>query len=718
MPYEPKPVDTSGIRLTPELEELTEELAENTHEIWASQRVRQGWRHGPVRNDERRETPDLVPYKELPETEKEYDRRTALETVRFLLARGYSITAPPGASVAGTTVAPAAEREIARCREALTREPALSTIAGLLAERDPDLWRDAPELYVLAGEAALRMGEPLIAFDLLKEGLRDHPAHVRLRQLEALALARSGASAQATRILTGLVEEGHRDAETLSILARTYKDLGQPAESFRIYEDAWESTGEYYPGINAATLAAVLGQDQQAKTIARKVRETILAKPAGDYWETATLGEAALILGDWREAEDRYAGAVRQAGRAYGDINATRGNARLILNHVRPAPSETDRQKIEECFGIPNVVLFAGHMIDQPGREQPRFPPELEPVVRQQLRSRLKALNAGFGYSAAACGSDILFAEVMLELGNELQIVLPYEKEKFIEDSVDVLPGWKERFEAVIRKASGVTIVADRQLTRRGVEFEYSNLYVFGMALARARQLDTSLKPLTVWDGKPGDGPGGTGWAVSRWREYGLPVEVISLGDGAVPAVAGKPGAQGESEIRGLLFGDAVGFSKLPGEQVPLFAKHFLGLIAELADKDPPLFCNTWGDGIYLVFRNVREAGVFALNVCERVAATNWGAKGLRDLNLRIGVHAGPVYEFDDPLSKRKNYIGSHVSRAARIEPVTPPGQVYASQAFAAIAAVDRVTDFSCDYVGRIGMAKGYGTFPTYVVRR
>jgi class 3 adenylate cyclase len=64
------------------------------------------------------------------------------------------------------------------------------------------------------------------------------------------------------------------------------------------------------------------------------------------------------------------------------------------------------------------------------------------------------------------------------------------------------------------------------------------------------------------------------------------------------------------------------------------------------------------------------------------------------------------------------NYFGAHVSRAARIEPITPPGQVYASGAFAALARADDVRDFRCDYVGRTPLAKAYGALPMYVVRR
>ena len=75
-----------------ELQELTEELARNTHDVWARQRIADGWRHGERRDDAKKLHPSLVPYEELPESEKEYDRATAMETLKAILALGFRIT--------------------------------------------------------------------------------------------------------------------------------------------------------------------------------------------------------------------------------------------------------------------------------------------------------------------------------------------------------------------------------------------------------------------------------------------------------------------------------------------------------------------------------------------------------------------------------------------------------------------------------------------------
>ena len=89
--YQPKPVDTSKIVLPDEIMALAERIAENVHENWAKGRIEEGWTYGEKRDDEKKTTPCLVPYADLPEIEKEYDRNTAFETLRLIVALGYRI---------------------------------------------------------------------------------------------------------------------------------------------------------------------------------------------------------------------------------------------------------------------------------------------------------------------------------------------------------------------------------------------------------------------------------------------------------------------------------------------------------------------------------------------------------------------------------------------------------------------------------------------------
>jgi class 3 adenylate cyclase/tetratricopeptide (TPR) repeat protein len=752
--YKPAPFDASKIILSPEISELREMLARNAHENWAQLRMTDGWRYGLARDDARKEHPGLIPFEQLPESEREYDRQTALETIKTLLALGYTIEPPtsrnPSAVEHSSTAVANAPGGVLQLLKAPAQQD-LAALQILWRGHDPKVWARNAEAYNFAAEKILKLGEPLFGFDVVSEGIQHFPKNVRLRQLLALALARSGAVASANSILISLYEAGHRDEETLGLLARTHKDLAREMPSaseaahhlrqaYEYYVQAYKATGGYWSGINAATLALILDKREEADALAREVAAQCRAQlaqtesPVDRYWLLSTLGEAALLLENLPEAEDWYRQAVELGRGNWGSLQSTRHNALLLLKHLGRNEDFVDR-----IFQFPSVVVFVGHMVDRPNRPTPRFPPPMETEVKRAIRQRLKELNAGFGYASVACGSDILFHEAILERNGESHIVLPYEKGFFIEDSVDIAgnPEWAARCDAIIARAMQVQEAAKRSQICGRVSYIFANLLLHGLASVHAGHLETKLVPMAVWDGRPGDGPDGTAGTVGRWQQQGLEVDVIELQQilsQQSPIVVSNAPASGThvarrssgttpefaSEIRGLLFADAHGFSELTDEQVPRFVQHFLGLAGRLASEssNKPLMKNTWGDGLYFVFASVGEAGEFALDLRDAVGKTDWPSKGLPNINLRIGLHAGPVYSCTDPVTLRPSYIGANVSRAARIEPITPAGQVYASQAFAALAAAEDVKEFRCDYVGQTSMAKNYGTFPTYVVRR
>jgi class 3 adenylate cyclase len=585
---------------------------------------------------------------------------------------------------------------------------------------------------------------------VLAEGAKYFPQDVKLRQLLALSLARSGAVESANAILLSLYNEGHRDEETLGLLARTYKDVGyqsqDPAKTsrcferaFDFYSAAYQSSRGYWSGINAATIALILGRRAAAEVLAREVisdcerrlSESVPEVP-DRYWILSTIGEASLVLRHWPEAEAWYRKALQAGSGDWGSVQSTGRNARLLLRHLGEAIPE-----IEQLFRLPVVVAFSGHMIDRPDRKMPRFPVEIEMSLKEAIRQKLKQVNAGFGYASAACGADILFHEVLVEMEAESHVLLPFDKELFVRESVDIGSdsSWVGRFNKVLAEAAEVQEASATQSGRPDPTlYEFANLMLHGLAAVRAQQLETSLVPMAIWDGRAGDGIGGTAGAVEHWRKAGLDVEIIDPTSflagprqSVEPAIAPVDVPYRDAycsgfipEVRALLFADVEGFSKLSDEQLPNFVEHFLGLVAKVIAKSDfkPLLRNTWGDGLYLVFALVAEAGQFALDLMERVRSASWPEMGLPRLNLRIGLHAGPVYRCEDPITERPNYIGVNVSRAARIEPITPAGYVYASQPFAALAAAEGVQSFRCNYVGQTPMAKQYGTFPTYVVLR
>ncbi|HEY4285383.1 MAG TPA: TRAFs-binding domain-containing protein, partial [Chthoniobacterales bacterium] len=384
----------------------------------------------------------------------------------------------------------------------------LGELMAIWASRSGN-WTSSPDVYQQLTKRILGHGEPLLAYDVVAEGLKLWPSDVRLRQLQGLALARSGATKRANAILQELRNQGATDEETLGMLGRTYKDLAARAQAAdrenslrraaEIYGEAYQRSGGYWTGINAATMNLLIGEEGQACQLAQRVRQqclTELENPTGDsYWGWATLGEAALICRDWPEAERWYARAAELGRNRFGDLQSSRHNARLILDYWKQELPAIDRS-----LHVPPVMVFAGHMIDRPDRAEARFRPEDEAAIAERIRKQVALTNPAFGFSSSACGSDILFLEAMLEHGAEISIVLPYDAAQFISDSVDIIPGsnWRARFDEVINRAARVVTASSARLEIGGVSYEFCNEMLLGLASIRARQLDTELVPLAV----------------------------------------------------------------------------------------------------------------------------------------------------------------------------------------------------------------------------
>lgn len=604
-----------------------------------------------------------------------------------------------------------------------------------------------PEPNAAEVESLLRQGEPLLACNAAQEALAAHPGSIRLRQLQALALARSGDAQRAGRLLQALADEGNADAETLGMLARTHKDLALAtadgtrraahlAQALRLYEGAWEEARRrgaaddaLYTGINAATIACLAGDLGHARQIASEVRA--LGLHAGQatqdgtarYWREATLGEAALILGDAAAARAHYAEAARLAGGRAGDLASTRRQARLLAAHLPGADPA-----VAAPLGTATVLVFTGHRVDEPGRGGERFPARLEPAVRAALRERIAAIGPVAAYGSAACGADLLCLEIVRELGGETHVVLPFPAPAFREASVDTAPGgWGERFERALASAATVTVTSDHRASGSAATFEYANLVLTGMGCLRARHLEGEVRALAAWDPASPGAPGGAASVVAHWQRQALAIDQVDIGAlRGTPAAAPPPTPAPEPpravrhELRAMLFADAVGYSKLGEDQIPGYIEGFLGAVGELGRRTAHRFehVETSGDGLYMVFREAAGAARFALELNALVAGFDRARWGLPPgFDLRIALHCGPVHCATDPITGLPMYTGPHTSRAARIEPVTPPGQVYASSALAAVLAATGAGGLAMSYVGRMPLAKGYGTLGLYHVR-
>jgi len=622
-------------------------------------------------------------------------------------------------------------------------------------------WRQDPRLYHAFVRKLASAGHPTKAYELAREGLYDHPGDRKLLYLCAFALSRGGnisKAADALSLLLGdpeVAEDHGLHCDVLSLQGRLAKDrclrAGDPAakarwaaDSAQFYEQAYLASRESFPAVNAATMSLVAGHPDKARELARvavKEAQKELTGPhrAQDYWLCATLGEANLVLGETAAATEWYRRAVEEAAGKIGDIASMRRNLRLLEDRI-VVPDE-----IREAFSIGAVVVGAGHMIDHPDRaargKPARFSanPELERLVALAIQRELELLNAAVGYCSVACGTDILFAEKLLERGGELHVVLPFALEDFYQTSVDYglaeFTGWRRRCDVVLAAAAEVHYATKENFLGDHVLFELVNDFTQGLAVIRASQLAVKPHALAVIDPVSTKAVGGTVHFIEGWRAAGWQAHIIDLAvlrsqvtAQAVPAASptkmsptGSERPCGKREVKAMLFGDVKNFSKLREDLAPSFFVHFLNEVAGVLQraKRPPVFRNTWGDGLYAVFDGVVDAAEFALGVVERISDVDWEEFGLpADTTVRIGVHAGPVYRQQDPIIERENFFGSHVNRAARIEPVTIPGCVYASEQFAALLAIQPNHDFICEYIGVEELAKGYDRTPLYRLAR
>ncbi len=585
-------------------------------------------------------------------------------------------------------------------------------------------WQDLVQGYE-------RRGMVLRAYDAAERGVEAFPDDLWLRHRAVLALARSGAAEMAQQRYReyGLDKEENEDIAALG--ARLVKDiawlssgeerLARAAEAAQAYEQVYARTGGYFPAINAATLKLIAGDAAAAKDLARRLLVEVAALPVAQgvetYYRAATEAEALLLLED----VDAARAALERAITAHGDDLAARVTTRKQLRRVCEA-LQLDPGLLD-VLAAKKVIHYCGHLISPPGQAG-RFPAEAEQQAAQRIAAYLDKADPGYAYGSLACGADILFAEALLERGAEINLIFPFNVEEFLDTSVRRGgPGWEERFKMCLERATMVDFATDDSYLGDDQLFAYASQLAMGLALLRARYLDTKVEQAALWDGGPPAGSVGTAADAALWRGFGYPQTIISSPgsrqEGQEIATVSSQSSSGRVN-RAILFGDVKGFSKLRDQQVPTFMKKVLGRLADVLETyDDAVLCrNTWGDAIYLVLDDVYSAARCALDLQVAMAQLPLKALGLPDfITMRLGGHFGPVHAGVDPILKASSFFGAHVSKAARIEPITPPGEVYVTEHFAARLALDPAAEFQCEYVGEIPMAKDYGDLKMYLLR-
>jgi class 3 adenylate cyclase len=591
----------------------------------------------------------------------------------------------------------------------------------------PDAWRE--RVYNFE-----RRGMLYLAYDAALQGLdatTDGPDKDWLKHRAVLALARAGATEaaeEAFRVM-GLAALIDTDSEVAALWARLLKEqaylvAGSERSSLlsaaaAAYEAIHARQPDAYPAINAATLWLLADNASKAHDLAAQALRLTSGEPQthplAEYYRQATVAEAELVLGNI----DAAARALQICADSASNDWSARASTRRQLRRVLAYRGES--LALLEPLSAPPVIHYCGHMMSHDGRLRPAN----EPAVRAAIDVELDRIAPGIAYGALASGSDLLFAESLLARGVELTAVLPFSVEDFIR--VSVAPAgesWVNRFNVCLNELEShgrVLLATEDDYVGDDNLFLYADEFSMGLTILRAGHVDGLAEQVTVWDGKRTDHVAGTYAAREIWAKTDYPqTNVDWTATEAMPQSVVEDENDNTLERRrcALLFGDFKGFSKLPDRLLPAYVEQVLGTVQSVVQNYNVAVRNTWGDAVYLVLEDVAEAADCALSMQRAVRAIDWDAIGFpAPLQLRLGGHYGPVYRAIDPILKTTTYVGAHVSRAARIEPVTPPGGVYVTEQFATKLALSHGDRFECDYVGVRDLPKNYGRLPLHLVR-
>ena len=190
---------------------------------------------------------------------------------------------------------------------------------------------------------------------------------------------------------------------------------------------------------------------------------------------------------------EAYRAAVAAESDNLRAFSSTRKQARVLSRQLYG-----NADAFDDCFPIPKLVVFSGHMIDAPDRRIPRFPPSKEEEIKELLEKQLAAMNAGIGFASAASGSDILFLEAMLARGGKIHLVLPWPAEEFEKTSVAI--GRRRDLGGALpqgpgSQAASIRILGELYMPGSATGFEYCNLAMNGLARLFAQSLDLEITP-------------------------------------------------------------------------------------------------------------------------------------------------------------------------------------------------------------------------------
>jgi hypothetical protein len=566
-------------------------------------------------------------------------------------------------------------------------QPASSNNAG----------NEAAETLALA-EAAMRNGNDLRGHDLLSRALKRGQRSRRMEYLRILALANVGGTLLALEHYRSLLlAPDELNEDWLALQGRLEKDLGLNGgvdanqhflSAAAAYADSFRRWQGPYSGINAATMLLMAGRTAEARTLALAVQSRLAAlSPESEldqFFHLVSGAEAALHLGDialCREqlqlANERCVNDVVRRGRTLQQLRRLCG--RLAID-----PS------VLTLLRMPPLLLL---------RRRPDSGPTLG-LELHELRIEADIPRGALVFMPLLDPVDVEVAEHLLERGAHLYPTLT-------KSAAEARNSWSQQWDEpasqrlglVLERAQRVAIVPgflDQETEWRRHQVSCTAL---GASLLTALRLGCEWRPA---------------WIERRDnRVFCRPGDPGEYVDGPKPAP--------NRRMVGILFADFAGFGRIADTDMPRFWHEVMGTMSTRLSSHGArvLHSATWGDALHVVTTDATTAAEIAIDILQSLETQRRDRDSVAsNLELRVAAHYAPAFEDVDALRGAPVFYGSQISFAARIEPVTPPGTVFGSDAFVAQLMLESPERFSAEYAGELELAKKFGAHPLFAVHR
>lgn len=730
-------------------------LAEAYHSQWKREKISQGWCFAETLDTQLKRHPFLCSYLKLSETAKIQFFDSAVESFsvkksKRINGRGDSLNSKAVIS----NSEPSSKKLLSKILQLSNSNTA--EITAFWKSHDEKAWKSNLEAYYQFGRLFLTKAEPLLAYDVFNEGLKaahlsqnntkqNQGWNIKIAQQQALALAESGAIEEAKKILHGLMPFGGRlerelDSETLGLLGRIYKHLGLSDEladkskaeyfvkSYDYYYKGFQNAisqssfeDAYYSGINAATVALFCGKRKVSSELAGEVificnkllQNSESEQCATSYWLLGSLAEAQLLQCNLQEANVNYHRA----------FHLMKDDIRAQISMYNQAKSicralKINSKSLDSLFRVPTILCFSVKLSEAIDIDNQ----DIENLVLEKIQQQIEKYDRIIAYASAKNAYEVLFLETVIRKGGEVNITLPFDtatvkKECF---SGEENEGWLQRFDNLITSAASVKILSQYDVNSIDSVNDFTQRFVNGQAQIRAELFKVHIEQMTVSVGDNAE------HEILICSEDGIghdnSLSCSTTGGGEQSSITSYCKQVNQSEVTyysylPLIFADVEGYSQLNDCQLVIFSTVFWSKVEDVLSrfKSHILNARTQGDGLFAVFDSLEVAALFANKLKSIVNDTDWTDFGLPEkLAIRISLDAGPCCSFVDPVTGKLDFCGHYVNRAARIEPITPPGHIYASETFVAIARAENIGLFCFSYAGQITLPKNHGIIPVY----